>query len=325
MCSCYSPRYADCLVTCAASQDCPGGFECDGAYCRNGTSDQSCVAVLGDAALASDSSATLDVGTADDLDGDGVANALDNCQTKSNPDQNDEDGDGDGDPCDPCPPYAMFYDPFTMNMEDADADTDTDGVGNGCDPDPSTPGNHILRFAGFKTAPSAPAIVQALGNGTSMFDGRFVVTSPAIGDGAQVFWPAPSELRAREVWTLLDLEFRPAQSTGAGVVDWVDTNASTGVSCDMWGITGNSMIHALVYLPVQVAKAGGSQVAPGSWLLKQRHNANSTFFSCAFFVNPTNYGTLTTVSTTQPAMPLTPVIGVRATTSSTFAWMMVVD
>jgi hypothetical protein len=266
-----------------------------------------------------------DIGSPNDLDGDGVMNGDDNCPNHSNPDQNDEDSNSQGDPCDPCPPYETYYDYFTMTTKDADADTDTDGVGDGCDPDPETPGNHILRFAGFKTAPPPPAMVQQLGNGTSTFNGRLVVTSGAIGDGVQVYWPAPPEVRARETWTYLTLTSKPFQSTGAGAVDWMDPNTSTGVGCEMWGANSTTMVQAILYLPVNVASMG-SGLAVGSWLMKLRHNASSTFFSCAYFLNPTNYGTLTNINAgSQPALPAGAVIGVRATTTSTFDWMMVVD
>lgn len=38
-----------------------------------------------------------------DMDGDGVADSIDNCPTVANPDQRDTDGDGIGDACDPTP------------------------------------------------------------------------------------------------------------------------------------------------------------------------------------------------------------------------------
>ena len=41
-----------------------------------------------------------------DSDGDGVADAADNCRFVANPDQADRDGDGKGDVCDPCPMVA---------------------------------------------------------------------------------------------------------------------------------------------------------------------------------------------------------------------------
>ncbi|MFH1686645.1 MAG: thrombospondin type 3 repeat-containing protein, partial [bacterium] len=58
-----------------------------------------------------------------DGDGDGWADACDNCPSTSNPDQADSDTDGYGDACDNCP--------FDFNPDQLD--TDGDDVGNFCD------------------------------------------------------------------------------------------------------------------------------------------------------------------------------------------------
>ncbi len=58
----------------------------------------------------------IDIGAVEeprDADGDGIADAADNCPTTANAGQSDADGDGQGDPC--------------------DADEDGDGVGDGSD------------------------------------------------------------------------------------------------------------------------------------------------------------------------------------------------
>jgi len=62
-----------------------------------------------------------------DTDGDGQANATDNCPDDFNPLQEDGDSDGDGDVCDNCPEDS--------NSDQADGDSD--GVGNVCDNCPS--------------------------------------------------------------------------------------------------------------------------------------------------------------------------------------------
>jgi imidazolonepropionase-like amidohydrolase len=73
------------------------------------------------------------VTTADDQDGDGIADALDNCPNWFNPPrpmddgmQPNQDGDADGDACDPCP-----FDPDTTSCTSVDpVDLDGDGVPN---------------------------------------------------------------------------------------------------------------------------------------------------------------------------------------------------
>jgi len=57
----------------------------------------------------------------DDLDGDGIPDAEDNCPTVPNADQADGDGDGVGDVCDNCP--------LAFNPDQSDGD----GVGDVCD------------------------------------------------------------------------------------------------------------------------------------------------------------------------------------------------
>jgi len=64
----------------------------------------------------------------DDMDGDGIADGVDNCLETPNPDQADLDGDGVGDACDSCPDES--------NPDQADADAD--GLGDSCDNCPDT-------------------------------------------------------------------------------------------------------------------------------------------------------------------------------------------
>ena len=63
-----------------------------------------------------------------DLDGDGIGDVCDNCQDDSNVDQNDQDTDSIGDICDNCP----------ANSNSDQADNDTDTVGDLCDNCPTT-------------------------------------------------------------------------------------------------------------------------------------------------------------------------------------------
>lgn len=63
-----------------------------------------------------------------DLDGDGIPNATDNCPCVSNADQADSDNDGIGDACDNCP----------TNYNPLQEDADHDGIGDACDNCPTT-------------------------------------------------------------------------------------------------------------------------------------------------------------------------------------------
>jgi len=78
-------------------------------------------------------------GPPEDLDADGVANAVDNCPGHGNSEQWNEDGDTTGDACDACP----------HQFDDGD-DFDDDGVGTGCDPDDMTSGHRWALFDGFE-------------------------------------------------------------------------------------------------------------------------------------------------------------------------------
>jgi hypothetical protein len=80
------------------------------------------------------------VGSLDDLDGDGVPNAADDCPFIVDPDQADRDGDGLGDACDRTDDDDVDGDgrlnaddncPFVANPEQADGDGD--GFGDACD------------------------------------------------------------------------------------------------------------------------------------------------------------------------------------------------
>ena len=135
--------------------------------------------------------------TATDMDGDGVANTMDNCPTVFNPvrpvdnmRQADFDMDSVGDACDPCPLNASTTmcrapDP---NDRDADmvpnerdncpdapntdqADGDMDGHGDVCDPCP---------MAANPGAAACPATIYAIKNGMVMVGARVTVTGAIV-------------------------------------------------------------------------------------------------------------------------------------------------
>ena len=83
----------------------------------------------------------------DDVDGDGILNAADNCPERYNVDQHDEDGDGVGDVCDNCPTIS--------NANQADTTEKAvplqlpDGVGDACDLRPGLAGDLVVAFYPF--------------------------------------------------------------------------------------------------------------------------------------------------------------------------------
>ncbi|HEY3445016.1 MAG TPA: thrombospondin type 3 repeat-containing protein [Myxococcales bacterium] len=132
-------------------------------FCGQPTNEPSCVPMRNDPSHGATYTGQI---TADDLDGDGVPNATDNCPTVFNPvrpmdadgKQADADGDGVGDVCDPCPLNAntttcVHIDPNDLdgdgvpNVSDncptianpGQADADNDGKGDACDSCPNAP------------------------------------------------------------------------------------------------------------------------------------------------------------------------------------------
>lgn len=154
------------------------------------------------------SNSTIYTGTpsTDDTDGDGIANATDNCPTVFNPirpmdngTQGDADGDGLGDVCDPCPLDKGTTTCTTGNPDDSDndgvpnekdncpnvanadqKDSDGDGKGDACDPCPlaANPGSE-----------GCPASIYDVKNGTAAV-GSVVHISNAIvtGKGSNGFF-----------------------------------------------------------------------------------------------------------------------------------------
>lgn len=95
---------------------------------------------------------------ASDADSDGVPDATDDCPEIANADQRDTDRDGIGDACDDCPDVA----------DTVQADTDADRVGDACDPCPTD-------------ATCGPIVAPAFAGGGRAAEGLLTYAAPSTG------------------------------------------------------------------------------------------------------------------------------------------------
>jgi len=211
---CYGPHAATGSPCDPTLDNCPTGQMCVAQGGGHVCLDQAPVV---DAASADAPGVVID-GPPDDIDGDGVKNAMDNCPNNANPTQADEDGDGLGDVCDPCPPYAN------------NTDGDGDGVGDLCDPYPTAGGDHIALFEGFK-AGIPPSWVNM--SGWTASNGDAVITS---SDGAIAYLGSPMTASAHGT---ASMAFVPVQLYGTGGKAFGVTNPSesatgaAGLACEL--------------------------------------------------------------------------------------------
>ncbi|HEY5926640.1 MAG TPA: thrombospondin type 3 repeat-containing protein, partial [Kofleriaceae bacterium] len=221
--SCYiaiAPEGAPCdpsAPTCPAGQSCvlsTGGYVCstgDGIRVDGGSG-----------------SSDADPNALDD-DGDGIANATDNCRTLANANQANEDADTFGDACDLCPPATD------------NTDGDGDGVGDACDPNPTVGGDRIVVFESFDSG--IPAGWTANGNYTT--SGGKLLSTVSDGNQNTLVMPAMTSTRQTMYAQMTLTGIVSGQSGGAlGIVDRFDTNASVGVMCG--GARGNGGFLAIV-------------------------------------------------------------------------------
>lgn len=173
----------------------------------------------------------------DDVDGDGIPNAVDLCPRKQDPAQHDEDGDLIGDVCDNCP--------ASPNADQADLSETLerqfpDGVGDACDRRPKVADDTIARFFPFAAAAEANAfrgtgwtIANDRASGTTA---RWESVSPEQGDGITL-----QARIAKLAWTATAASFTVAVD-GDGV--------SSGFSC--------SIVHAGATDALVIREIGGA-------------------------------------------------------------------
>jgi hypothetical protein len=196
--ACYRPTYSDCAIACG-SVGCPVGLSCVDGFCRTSNAELAnrCV----DAPPG-------------DLDGDTIADDVDNCPQISNTDQANEDGDMLGDACDPCPPFA-----------DDNNDGDGDGVGNGCDPNPALKGDVIVLFEGFH---SPPTDAEITGNWMFMDDQARTSDSTLDSSISDIVWTRTVPLN-ETVLAQITISNLTGAKAAAGIV--TQLSATNGFSC----------------------------------------------------------------------------------------------
>jgi hypothetical protein len=146
----------------------------------------SCVVVVAAVAACGGTTAPGPDANPDDLDGDAVLNAADNCPQRYNPDQHDEDADTIGDACDNCPTIANVD-----QRDTTEASTNNqfpDGVGDACDLRPGLAGDKIAKLHAFADPAQANSWIgsgwtiesdAANANGSAQWESK----ASELGDG----------------------------------------------------------------------------------------------------------------------------------------------
>ncbi|MFN0249849.1 MAG: thrombospondin type 3 repeat-containing protein [Kofleriaceae bacterium] len=287
---------------CGENGACPGTLACMNGTCEraaNGTPDanvDSNDGALPDDAMIEPDAPMFDAGPMDN-DGDGVANASDNCPQMANNDQHDEDNDAVGDVCDNCPHVANANQAAVM---------DNDSVGDACDPYPTTGGDSIVRFLPMHVV---PPMVTTTGGWTQMGD---AYVHPNNGDSALIVqggpWTNPTiVVSAKQEANLVPL-VRIAATVGEAAAGYVhcgyedegDTSdyhravwgTGVGVAWDFWGAIDH-------YNPARLT---------GNFTIRVRGNAQDDNIDCTV-----NDGRGTVNTGTVSVNPLSPGnVGIRS-------------
>ncbi len=242
--------------------------------------------------------------TAEDADGDGIPDHLDNCPYVFNPDQGDLDGDGVGDACDPCPYQADPEDcpkpdprdrtgdgvpnyrdncPFHYNPDQED--TSGDGIGDVCHPCPS----HFLPDGG-----ACPATVYEVKTGVYLPGDPVLildvlVTGLASNRGFFVQTPVDHVDFAGEDWSGIYIYTGSSPSVSVG--DRVNVEGVVHDFYDQIQIAGNPLVtvvsqnnpapEPIMATPEEIA-AGGSRADALEGVVCEIHNVTVTDLQLTF-------------------------------------------
>jgi len=212
-----------------------------------------------------------------DRDGDLIADAVDNCPDRPNPDQHDEDGDLLGDVCDNCPHVANAD---QANVLESQNGATPDGVGDACDPFPTAGGNEILVFDGFA---AASGHWQGTRNGVWQVANDVVTQTSLVGPTEYYYrdlssnQPIVIETRARI------LNGNPA-GYGVGPVAQYDSGSaeSYGYLCQLFDAADPVMLNAsMIHLYGSAGSVLSAQLDPTAiqfgqpWQLRLDTNPSS--------------------------------------------------
>jgi len=248
-----------------------------------------------------------------DTDGDGLINAIDHCPNVPGG-LYDEDNDGIGDDCDKCP----------IAPPPAVPDPDGDDVDSPCDPDPNTPGDHILFFDGFQGSALGSAWIAA-GDPTlwTPEGGELVVDSDVPAEQYLTINVAPQPNFAVETSYRVD-ELETSATTHTVATRALDSRPAGTAVFECGAVDSDVAISEVVALQTDVNSTSHPAEIPA-------FASASLYESAAYASGPsvgcTVIGDNMAVGTTQSAITPSSLgqvsLGVRAVTAR-FEWVLVV-
>jgi hypothetical protein len=301
---CYDPHPAE-GVPCSDDGTCPSGQTCVGTVCLSHDPNIDGSPQMIDGHI-----------TANDTDGDGIENSVDNCPDVPNPDQANEDGDKFGDACDPCP----------VEANDTPSDPDGDGVADGCDPHPTTPGDKIVVFEGF--ANGIPTTWDVVGT-TSAAAGSISLTTVANNHTSVI---APGTFANATVSASIQVDAQVGSFDSATTLAIpYDPGTDDGIFCELYAPLASSPNNRILDLYDSLDAANPNTMGELSntgfgWQLATPYRVSLTRVGNQYKCSGIDGGTTHSTNGSTNDVPAT----LRATvavygSNATVQWMMVVS
>ncbi len=297
--ACFTPHTPTGVACSLVDKSCPEGQACVAGFCGGIPADL-------DAAI----DATIDAFV--DSDGDGIADAKDNCPHIPNPDQGDEDKDGLGDLCDPCPIDADNTDP------------DGDGVAGLCDPHPNTAGDKIVAFEGFHGA--IPTTWQVTGTGTVAVTADYAVITNAANKTTMLV-PPLTTFGNGMIMTRVIVDATPG-TTRTALTAGLPYNPTTGkgIECELHAPTPGATTGREVSLfdSLATAEPANNQFV---WQLATPYRLTMTRNGASYACSATDdNGVVKAANGGTNSIPMQSEVAlVAAGTSAHVAWVLVVS